>query len=136
MTNMANSSCFNASCNGTLLARPTLIIHIPSRSLVVVQSSVFFLILVIGTVGNILVLAVEKGKQQKKWNSNDIFIINLALSDLSSLFVSVPLHVKQVAVCEILAHTLFVLLCCRSAARNYDVLCEHFYHNHNGDLPL
>ena len=92
MINLANSSCFNATCNDTLRRAAKTIPH----SVVIVQTSIFFLILAFGTVGNILVLAVEKGKRKKKRTPNDIFIINLAISDLLFLFVNVPSNVRNI----------------------------------------
>ena len=64
---------------------------------------IYFITLVIGLVGNILVLVVVVGRRTRR-TENDIFIANLALSDLALLLFFLPVKLYAFLTCNFQVH--------------------------------
>ena len=67
----------------------------PGSDAVFITSSMifFFLIMVIGAIGNVLLLKILLG--EKKLKDNEYLILNLVLTDLSGCVISIPLDVTE-----------------------------------------
>ncbi|XP_022778805.1 neuropeptide FF receptor 1-like, partial [Stylophora pistillata] len=80
-----NSSSFNETKEGT-----------PNLSTAERNSKVVFYccLFLLGTLGNAMVIAVLKGKRRKR-TINDYFILNLAVADLTFLWLSVPSYTYE-----------------------------------------
>lgn len=88
-TSMANGSEFgNLSQNGTALT-----VVSPSQVVMILQLLFYSIIIVVGSVGNALIcLAILSRKKRK---TSEYFILNLAITDLSTSIVSIPLDIIE-----------------------------------------
>ena len=69
-------------------------VDLPSETKRQAMLAFYIGILVMGFVGNSLVMAVTTGKKQKR-SVYDLFILNLAISDFSFIVFTMPINIVQ-----------------------------------------
>ena len=98
---------FNEDNNGTLSPSPSVV------SAVVIQyivPAIFGLIVVVGFIGNALVVVVVAANQQMR-NTTNLLIINLAMADLLFIVFCVPFTGEYVSSSNSWTHSLSHLSC-------------------------
>lgn len=82
-----------------------------------VKQSFYTVAFVLGTIGNVLVLIVVAGRRERR-TVNDIFIVNLAIADLTYLFLCLPTnlyltvgHVPSEFYCRVVWQMMTVTIC-------------------------